>query len=304
MELAYLILPDCLLVATGWFLRNNIKFTPEFFNGLEKLVYFLLFPALLIYSIITTPITLSKAGNLLAICFLLAFLGYCLVLLLKKYLQTDSTSISSGGQCAYRFNSYIGLSLAPSIAGQDSLATMAILIGFSVPIVNILAVYSIAKQQGGRVLSELFKNPLVISTLIGLTLNLSGLSLPTPLTITLHKLGQSTIPLGLICVGAALMLRAGARQTALILWLSAIRLLIMPILAIALAFIFGLSMSSSQTLLLFSALPTATASYILAVRMGGNGLLVASIISIGTVISVVTLPLWLGIGHIIFPLSP
>jgi len=43
----------------------------------------------------------------------------------------------------------------------------------------------------------------------------------------------------------------------------------------------------------FAALPTAPAAYILAVRMGGEGHIVAFLITTGTLISLLTLPLWL-----------
>ncbi|ETD73042.1 membrane protein [Pelistega indica] len=304
MELAYLILPDCILVTIGWLLKNKFKFTAEFFTGLEKLVYFVLFPALMIRSLTMAPISFAKASNFLIICLLLAFTGLFFSYLLKKYLRVDPKSIASSGQCAYRFNTYIGLSLAPAIAGSDSAAVMAILIGFSVPIVNVIAVNSMAKHQGNNPLIEVLKNPLVLSTIFGLMLNFSGITIPAPLNATLAKLSQSTVPLGLICVGAALILQTGTQQFSLISWLVGIRLLIMPIVAIILAFIFGLNSISSQTLILFAALPTASAAYILAVRMGGDGRTVASIISIGTVISVLTLPLWIFISQQLFPIVP
>jgi hypothetical protein len=42
-------------------------------------------------------------------------------------------------------------------------------------------------------------------------------------------------------------------------------------------------------------LPTASSAYVLAVRMGGNGPLVAFLISAGTLISMGTLPIWLAL---------
>lgn len=300
MELVHLVLPDCLLIFLGWCLKNKLQFTPEFFSGVEKLVYFFLFPALLIKSLMLAPISLSKAGNLFLVCLLLSLVGLALSYASKWFYPSNTLSLNSSSQCAYRFNTYIGLSLAPAIAGADSVAIMAVLVGFTVPIVNVLAVNSMAKQQGHHPLKEILKNPLVLSTLVGLTLNLTGITFPAFMENTLDKLGRSTVPLGLICVGAALVLRNGTQQGALLGWMLAIRLGIMPIVAITLALLFILPEVTAQTLVLFAALPTASAAYILTVRMGGDARLVASIISLSTVISMITIPIWIYIARLIF----
>lgn len=302
MELALLVLPDCLLVALGWLIHNRFAYSREFFAGLEKLVYFFLFPALMIRSLTLSPFSLSTTSNFLVLCFALAVIGYLLAYLAKPLLKPAPIALASSSQCAYRFNTYIGLSLAPSVAGPEGLAVMAILVGFSVPIVNIFAVKSLATQQGSNLFKEVLKNPLVISTFIGLALNFSGIQLPGFLDVTLGKLAQSAIPLGLICVGAALMLRTGSQDGSLITWMVVVRLIMMPLIGLGLAFAFGMSPIQTQMIVLFTALPSASAAYILAVRMGGDGRIVASTISIGTICCILTIPMWIYITQLILDL--
>lgn len=302
MELALLVLPDCLLVALGWLIHNRFAYSREFFAGLEKLVYFFLFPALMIRSLTLSPFSLSTTSNFLVLCFALAVIGYLLAYLAKPLLKPAPIALASSSQCAYRFNTYIGLSLAPSVAGPEGLAVMAILVGFSVPIVNIFAVKSLATQQGSNLFKEVLKNPLVISTFIGLALNFSGIQLPGFLDVTLGKLAQSAIPLGLICVGAALMLRTGSQDGSLITWMVVVRLIMMPLIGLGLAFAFGMSPIQTQLIVLFTALPSASAAYILAVRMGGDGRIVASTISIGTICCILTIPMWIYITQLILDL--
>ncbi|MGA0585235.1 MAG: AEC family transporter, partial [Castellaniella sp.] len=62
---------------------------------------------------------------------------------------------------------------------------------------------------------------------------------------------------------------------------------------LALAWALDLSAGERLVLVLFSALPTASSAHVLAARMGGDGRLVAVTMSIGTLLSAVTLPLWL-----------
>ena len=65
MSVALLVFPDFMLVALGWALRHKLGFSREFFAGTERLVYFVLFPALLFQSILRTPITAGNAALLL-----------------------------------------------------------------------------------------------------------------------------------------------------------------------------------------------------------------------------------------------
>lgn len=299
MELALLVIPDCLLVVLGWFIHNRFHYSREFFAGLEKLVYFFLFPAFMIRSLTLTPFSLATTGNFLILCLLLAAIGSLLAYLAKPLLKSTDKALASTNQCAYRFNTYIGLSLAPAVAGPEGLTVMAILIGLSVPIVNIFAVKSLAKHQGSPIFIELIKNPLFVSTLIGLGLNLGGISLPEVMDTTLHKLAQGALPLGLICVGAALMLRTGSQNTNLLTWTVTVRLLVMPIIGLGLAYLLTMNPTQTQMIILFAALPSAPACYILAVRMGGDGRLVAATISISTIISIFTIPMWIYISRLL-----
>jgi malonate transporter len=297
MHIALLVIPDCLIVALGWVLLHKLKFSREFFTNTEKLVYYILFPALLVQSIAFTPISASSAGRLLAVSILLCLAGYLAAWLARPILKPRPIALASLAQCAYRFNTYIGFSLAAALAGSEGQAIMAVLVGFSVPIANVLAVKSLARFQGSNVWLEILKNPLVLATLAGLLLNFSGVGLENTVNMTLSKLGHSAIPLGLLCVGASLSLAGGSQDRAVISWILGIRLMVMPVFALALAFMLTLSALETSILVLFAALPPASAAYILAARMGGDGRCVATAISIGTVLSVVTIPFWLFAGQ-------
>ncbi len=297
MHVALLVIPDCLIVVLGWILLHKLKFSREFFTNTERLVYYILFPALLIQSISSTPISAGSAGRLLAVSLLLCLAGYLAAWLARPILKPRPIALASLAQCAYRFNTYIGFSLAAALAGSEGQAIMAVIVGFSVPVANILAVKSLARFQGANVWLEILKNPLVLATLTGLLLSFSGVGLEHTLAVTLSKLGNSSIPLGLLCVGASLSLGGASQDRGVITWILAIRLMLMPVFALALAMMLSLSPLETNILVLFAALPPASAAYILAARMGGDGRSVATAVSAGTVISVLTIPFWLFIGQ-------
>jgi predicted permease len=67
----------------------------------------------------------------------------------------------------------------------------------------------------------------------------------------------------------------------------------MPAIALILGRYMGLSQAQLNSVVLFAAMPTATTAYVLANRMGGDGVLVAICISIMTIAAAATLPIWL-----------
>jgi len=292
MSVALLVLPDFLLVALGWLLYRHLRYTREFFAGVEKLVYYVLLPALLIRSILRTPLTFTAASELLAATALVMAAGLALAWAARFVLKSDAVTLASGSQCAYRFNTYLGLALAASLAGPSGQAVMAVLLGFGVPLGNVAAVCALARQRG-KVFVELARNPLLVSTLAALAGNFAGLTLPVPVDIVLERLGSAALALGILCVGAGLIWTGGRRAAPLMTWLLAVKLLALPPLALLVGHVLSLDALARDMLFLFATLPTASSAYILTVRMGGDAHAVAQLISLGTVLSAVTIPLWL-----------
>lgn len=272
---------------------NKLNFAREFFANTEKMVYFLMFPALLFRSVLASPLSISSAGASLLACVLLAFAGLLLAIVSRLFLTVDQRALNSTQQCVYRFSTYLALSIGPGVGGTDGLAIMAVFIGFTVPLVNVMAVRALAAESGGGVLKSIISNPLVITTVLAVSLNLFGFKLPAVLDNTLLKLGQASIPLGLICVGAALKLREGTVNAPIVVWMTVTRLVMMPLFALLIAIVVGFSILQTQMFMIFAAIPTAPAAYVLAVRMGGDARLVANIISVQTLSCLLTLPIWL-----------
>jgi len=293
MSVALLVLPDFLLVALGWVLRHRLGYNREFFAGTERLVYFVLFPALLFQSILRTPISAGNAMLLLQATAIVLGSGVALSWLAAPALRSEPVAQASAAQCGFRFNTYIGLALAGSVGGPQGQTAMALIIGFAVPMANLAAVYGLARHNGSNLFKELARNPLLVSTLLGLACNLAGLRLPGPVDTVLGRLGQAALALGILCVGASLSWEGGRGHGRLIGWMLAVKLGLMPLAALAAAALLALSPVEARMLLLFAALPTASAAYVLAIRMGGDGRMVAVLISLGTLIAAATIPLWL-----------
>ncbi len=293
MAIVTLVLPDFLLIALGWALLHLLHYRADFFNTAERLVYYVLFPALLFGSIIRAPLDLGDASTLMAATALLMVSGVAMAWLAVPVLRPQPIVQASLAQCAYRFNTYMGLSLSASLAGTAGQSVMAIIVGCAVPIANVAAVSGLAGRQNNRVWVELLRNPLILATVAGLACNLMGLQLPEFVMNTLQRLGAGALALGLMCVGATLSVQGLGSAAKVMGWMIVVRLLAMPIAALIIAALLPLSAVEQQMLLLFSTLPSASAAYILAVRMGGDGRSVAATTTLTTIFSALSIPLWL-----------
>ena len=298
MTTTLLLLPDFALILLGAGIRRWMGLGDHFWNGVEKLVYFILFPALLVNAILRTRLDLLAALPLLATAFATMGAGMLLGLLPKILLHMPALTFASMFQCAYRFNSYIALAIAGMLFGAPGIATMGLIVGAAVPLANLVSVWMLARHGSSGLWREVARNPLIWATAAGFALNLAGFAPPPPVQAFLARLADASIALGLITVGAALRLENTPGVRSFAIWLLAVKLLLLPLVATLIAARLGLDGLHRQIVVLFAALPTASSAYILAMRMGGDGRSVAWLISATTLGAMLTLPLWATwLGH-------
>lgn len=292
MSTALLLFPDFALILLGAAIRRWMHLGDHFWNGVEKLVYFILFPALLINAIIKTRLDLGAAMPLLLTAFAAMLGGMALGIVPKLFSRLPALTYASLFQCGYRFNSYIALAVAGMLYGSPGIATMGLIVGAAVPVANLVSVWMLARHGEVGLWREVVRNPLIWGTVTGFLLNLLGFVPPAPLQAFLGRLADASIALGLITVGAALRLDSMPGVRGYSLWLLGVKLLALPLIALTVGAQLGLSGLNYQVVVLFAALPTASSAYILAMRMGGDGRSVAWLISATTLGSMLTLPLW------------
>lgn len=295
MNIAPLILPDFLLIAFGYLMGRHTRLGRDTWQPIENLVYFVLFPVLLFHSISRQPLHWDAASSMMgaSVSVGLCGIGLCYALPhvpgLRRFI--DLRLHAGAAQVAFRMNSFIGLALSERLAGADGLQQFAVLIGCCVPMFNMAAVWPMARQGGRGFGRELVRNPLIIATVGALTFNLSGCQVPEVLSPVLGRIGGTSIPLGLMAAGAGLELKRLGDARVLSVCLLLIKHLAMPLSALVLAHLWGLSPVQTTVLLVFSALPTASSAYVLTARMGFDGPHVAGLVTLSTLSATLSLPL-------------
>jgi len=293
MSDALLLLPDFALIACGFLICRYTSLGRPVWDAAERLVYVLLFPALLFSAIVRNPMALGTALPLAASTVVVVGVGVLLAFALGALPGVDRRLHASGAQTAFRFNSYVALALSERLAGTPGLAWMALVVSVAVPLCNVAAVWPLARHGGHGYARELLRNPLILATAAGLLFNLLGLQLPDIASTTLSRMGAAALPLGLMAVGAGLQLGALREGPKLAAALLAIRHAVLPLVALAVVSLLALPTGQQAIVVAFAAMPTASSAYVLAVRMGGHGGFTAGLVTVSTLLGMVGLPLWL-----------
>ncbi|RFC66425.1 AEC family transporter [Fulvimarina endophytica] len=293
------IWPIFALICLG-FALSSFKFPDAgFWPAAERINYFLLFPALLASNLADAPIrdpSLLKLGGAIAVLILTAT---ALLMLQRRLRPEPAARFGPRLQAIVRFNVYLMLATVASLVPDGGLERAAIILAVAVPLVNVLSVMALTDGSDRKspldLVRPIIRNPLILACLFGIFLALTGAGLPFGTGRFLDLMAQASLPLGLLCVGAALRPHAMLKDVSAFTKIAVARLLLMPCLAATVAWLFGLESAEAAVLVIFACVPTAPTAYVLTRQLGGDGPFMAGLITSQTLLSVATIPLVLAL---------
>jgi predicted permease len=298
-----LLFPDFSLIPIGFLVCRYTALDRSVWAPIERLVYYLLFPVLLFHSIVKRPLDLSATSELVlagwALCLAGIALAYLIPWLPWAGPRVNRREHAASAQVAFRFNTFIALALAERVLGAQGAVLIAVLIGFCIPVVNVGAVWPMARHAQRGLLRELVRNPLIIATVAGLGANLLGFSMPTWLEPAASRIGAASLALGLMAAGAGLQPGRLKGDRVLTVGLLSIRHLWLSVIAWSLARVFGLDPVQTTILLIFSGMPAASSCYVLAVQMGYDGAYTAGLVTLSTLLGLFSIPFVLGVLRVL-----
>jgi malonate transporter and related proteins len=293
MNYAQLLFPDFSLIVCGYLICRYTALNRTVWEQVDSLVYYFLFPVLLFHSIVRSPLDIRAASSLIAASWALVICGILISYSIAKLPGVSARDHASAAQVGFRFNSFIALAMAERLAGSEGVLLIAIIIGVCVPLCNVGAIWPMAKHSGVGLGKTMLRNPLIMATAGGLVANLLGFAVPTWAEVTVTRIGQASLALGLLAAGAGLQLGNvfdSSSKRIVGAGVLTVRHLAMPLLAWCMVRAFGLSPVHATVLLAYSALPTASTCYVLATRMGYDGAFAAGLVTLSTVLGLVSLP--------------
>lgn len=294
------LVPVILLIALGAFLRRRVFLAEAFWPQAERLGYYVLLPSLFLHGLATARLDALPVFGMASVLVVSTILVAGLVVLLRPLLPIDGAAFTSVFQGSVRFNNYVGVSIVAGLFGAKGIALAAICNAAIVPTVNVLCVmifaaFGAARMNATAMLRQILVNPLVLGSAGGILLQALGLGLPSMLEPALRSLGAASLPLGLLCVGAALEFGAIRSWVGPVAVSSLAKFIAMPLAAVAAAAVTGLTGQGLFTVLLFQALPTASSAYIMARQLGGDAPLMAGITATQTILAIPAIPLVLAL---------
>ncbi|RXJ66799.1 transporter [Halarcobacter ebronensis] len=294
------LIPIFLLILTGFSFKKIDFPSTDFWKNADKLTYFILMPALLIFKLSTANLNNLEAFDFVVTGLLGIFAILVISIIINIKMKSSGAAFSSVVQGAIRFNTYVFLGLVSAILGDEGIALAALLITFAIPIINIICITVFAfyvndtKATFIGMIKSIIKNPLIVACLIGGGINYFDFYMPIVAVKFLEILSATALPLGLLSIGFALDLNSVKEAKLELIISSALKLILMPLVMFFIGKLFSLDSSLMTILVIFAAMPTASSSFILARQLGGDTNLMASIITFETLFSLFTVSFILG----------
>jgi malonate transporter len=293
------VVPVFAMIALGWGLKWRAFLDDDGWRAIERLTYFVFYPAFLIPAVWRADFAGGAAGPVALGTVGAAMVVAGLTVLAKPALKISDPAFTSVFQGVIRWNGFVFLPVAGTVFGPTGLGIAAVAFGVLAPALNVVCVLVLARWGAGQgggwrlALSSLLRNPIIWACGIGAALNLTAVPKPDLVMGIFDLMGPGTIALGLITAGAGLSFRYAASRPVLMLSVTVIKLILLPVGMYWLTGVLGGDRMAQGLALLAGASPGAAASYVMARQMGGDAPLMAGVVALTTVVSAFTIPILL-----------
>ena len=290
-----------LLMAVGYGLGKAGKLNSAGLGQMSFLLLYIVCPCVMIdcLQVERTPELIRELafGGAIAVGCYLLFLALSLLFFRKSEPDTrDSLRFAM----AYGNVGFMGVPLVESVLGSDALVYGAL----SLAAFNLTTWTLGVLIMGGKNAFSVKKavlNPGVIGLLVSLALFLTGISLPGPVGSTVSFLSDLNTPLAMLVIGAQLAAAdvAGAFRQPVLYLASGLKLILVPAVTAVVLLPLGLSAGLYCALVLLAATPVAGTTSIFAQQFGRDPGPAVQVITLSTLLSIVTLPVFAAVAQAI-----
>ena len=293
-----IVMPLVLMMATGFLIRRVGLVSEDAFRVINRIVFYVGIPTLVFYGVVTdrTPArwqyALWVAGSVLV--------SFALSMLLARALTKDPSKRGSLAQAAYRSNDGIfGLAVATALCGEGNTGTMAFTLVISASLFGVTGVlcYELnrsGKIKIGKVLLNTLKNPILWAAALAFLVRFTGITLPYFILKPIEYFKHMCTPLGFLVLGGVLSFRSLKEDWKFVTVISAVKLVLLPAAVCLLAyFVGGLRGTELASIFIVFTAPVAMSCLPMASELGGDVKLSGELIAVTTVLSLLTVFLYL-----------
>ena len=293
------IAPVFFLMVLGYLLVNYTSLADRKLTKQANAIVFKIFlPCMLFYNVYQSDIG-AEIHSRIKLCIwaagglLILFVLLCLIVP-KVVKQENQQGVVIQG--IFRSNYVIfGVAVVQNMYGVKSTTTAAILSAILVPMYNFQAVVALSifgekrETDWKKIILDIVKNPLIISSVLGIIFSLLGIRLPTAVDTTVQDLAKLSTPIAFMILGGDLdfsKVKGNLKVASVVL---TIKLVILPFIMIPMIVMMGYRDADLLSGLLAYQTPVAVSSYIMAQQAGADGQLAGQLVVFSSVLSIFTL---------------
>jgi len=295
------VMPLFLLIALGFFLKRS-EFLPEkFFSAGNKMVFYILLPVTIFNSIFSADLSELASVGFAAFAIGATAFSFVIVWAVSVFFIKDKQVLGPFVQGAFRSNMvFVGIPLMRNLAGEIGVARFALIIALVMPLYNIFSILVLSvcadtdeKLKFITVVKTILKNPLIIAIIISITFSLLNIQLPQAATRTLSDLSNMATPMALICLGGGIIFLGFDKKFKYAIIASVLKIVVVPLAFTTAAYALGFRGIDLAAFMVLGGTSSAVAGYTMVIQMGGDSYTAGNIILFSTLLSSLTLTLFI-----------
>ena len=292
------LFPVFALLLLGNVLKTKGLTSEHFLNTSDKLIYYIFFPVLLFWKIGNASSDYSQQKDLYLAAVAAVFAVFILSTISLKLFHIKQFQAGSFSQSCFRFNTYVGVAIVLNVLGDEGIQIFGVLLGIVIPIINVLVVIILIWHSGKEysasdrlkvTLKALLANPLILGCIAGILYSQFFGGFPRFIDNTFALMSMATLPLALLSIGGALTFKTVQQHFQVSLLASIFKLLILPVVGYLLLRGLNVSGLDFKVGMIFFALPTSTALYVLSAQLNSDTDLASASIVLSTLLSFIPL---------------
>ncbi|HBK68569.1 MAG TPA: hypothetical protein DDZ91_08000 [Firmicutes bacterium] len=272
--------------------------TDEGYSSLSNLVIFITMPA----SFFTATVSGVSRESLLTLVVapVFGFFNVVIILFLTvmigRIVKMPPEKIGTfGALCSIPNSAYIGYPIIISLLGEKGL-TYAVAYDTGACLALWTVVVAVMKSGTQlRVNWRQILNPALVSVLVALAINLTGLKPPEIITEPIRIMGQANVPLAMTVIGYSFLkmkLQVNKNHSFLILT-ALVKLILYPLVGYVVLSFFRLDSTFKSVVIIIAAMPSMASAPVIVEKFGGDVEFATSGVFLTTILGMLTIPLLL-----------
>lgn len=302
------VFPLLALMTVGYICRRVGFITKDAVSTINRIIFRLFLPVLIFYNLYSNDFTSFIDYKLIIyipVTVILVIIGsFLIVPKIEKDRMQEPVII----QAIFRGNLvFVGMPVMEAVARKKYLGLMALAITLTIIVYNVASVIVFEALRKGKpdykkMLRGIAVNPLIHGAAVGVIFTFCHIPIPDLALGVIRQMSQVATPMMLVMLGAGFSFAATGKYTKQIFLTSFARLVLVPAILVPAAILLGFN--NYEIIVVFATMcaPTAVNTFTISQQMGGDGELAAQIVAYCSVISIVTIFLWIVVLHNYIPL--